>query len=328
VQEYVDQGKLTEAMARVGEIDGWRRGAGYADVAAALHEAGRATEASVYLRKAIAAAKIAEGWSKGRVWAHLAMAHARFGEWDEAREIFAQLPKEEAINVAVRFTVVQAGQGKLPEALETIDQLDPAGTYGLFYHQAQAYLQIARIRDLDRGECQAILTRAHDAANSVTGWKKWELLLAVAEAYRLNGDLRAAREIVEAVDQEVGSVRLAPHIQGPLWSWISAAWGRLSDGDRMQQRAQEAAEQVPRMLVTERPWAWAMIGMAYDAAGDRAGAGRHYRRALEAAAQLQNDRPRALALVRICRFIVQANHPADDEMYRHLDKLMHRFSSS
>ena len=74
-------------------------------------------------------------------------------------------------------------------------------------------------------------------------------------------------------------------------------------------------------MLTERPAIWANLASSYIAVGDGTLGWRTFDRALAAAAALENARPRALAVVSVCRAIGRAGLTPPAAMNARLDGL-------
>jgi hypothetical protein len=79
---------------------------------------------------------------------------------------------------------------------------------------------------------------------------------------------------------------------------------------------------VPRAPDIDRPALYAVVAASWQSVGDPGESRRLFDRAFEAAASLQNARPRALAVVEICRALGRARIPLDEATRWRLDALL------
>jgi tetratricopeptide (TPR) repeat protein len=325
VREYSARGELDEALERAQLIQGWRRGTALADLAADFAAAGRTDEAHALVAKAEAYRRGVEGWENPRIQAHVARALARLGEVDRSREIARGLaesdPEQYTGGAAAAVATALAAQGLLDAALARLAQLDADTDFDVAWSRTLGYVEIARLENLSKEQRARALQAAGRSAAGVPGWKSGEAWLLVADEYQALGDRRQARAATNAASASVRELPATMEVTAPLVSRLAGAWAEIGEKRRARELLAGLEAGVPQTLVTRQPESYAAIAAAYLAIRDDAQARRLYDRALAAAADLENARPRALAVVAVCNSMGRSGLSLDDSTLTRLETL-------
>lgn len=305
VADLAEHGDPSAALALAEKIDGWRKAAAIADVAAVLARAGKAEAARAALAEVAVLRGSIEGWQGPRVDAHRARAQALLGDLDAttqlAKEIGANDPRQYAGQATAWVASAQLARGDADAALATLATMDADADIEIAWARTLGYLEAAEADALAPAIRRRALAAAGRSTETVAGWHRIEALDRVAGGWLALGEkdealrvLRGAEEIVRGVDPEVAS-------KAAFLSLVARTWARVGDKAHAGALLEEAASAVPRALVIDRPALHAHLGESWFALNDPDRAWAAFDQALAAAEGLVNARPRALAAVEICR---------------------------
>jgi tetratricopeptide (TPR) repeat protein len=304
VREYAARGMLDEALARAEQIDGWRQGTAYADLARIFAVEGRSEEARSLVERAEAVRTGVEGWENPRISMHVAQALAVLGELDRTREITAPLATSDRAytgrSMAV-FAMAQARRGSFDEALESLGALDGDRDVYVTWWRAEGYLDIAGQEQLSRQQRLQALELAGEAAKQIAGWKQAQTLGRVADEYIELGMKKKARPLLERADEWGLPMEEAIAMRGALLGQTAVYWARLGEKKHARELLAQAELSVPHALNIDQSAIYAYVATGYIELGDDDAAWRLYGRAFDVAESVKNSRPRALALAAVCR---------------------------
>jgi tetratricopeptide (TPR) repeat protein len=324
VLDLAERGAFEEAVRRAETIGDWRRGAALASVGAAMARQGRVDEALALLSRAQQARGGVTGWQGPRIDAHVAEGLALLGERARAEAMAADLAaadrQYEGRAVAVA-AVAAAAAGSFDEGLAKLAALDAMTDFEITWWRTEGYRELARMRGAPEEKRRPALDAAHRSAEGIPGWKRAQALAGIADQYREAGDLGDAREALSAAHDLVASYPQDLAAKAALAAAVAAGWSRLGEPERGRGILGAGLESVAAALVIDRPGLYADLAAGWHELGDDAEARRLLDLALEAAGGLRNSRPRALALVQVCRAIARAGRPMEDETGRRLDAL-------
>jgi len=325
VWDLTSAGAWRDAEDAAAKVVGWRRGSAYADLATALAKAGRADEAKRILAKAEAFRPTIDGWQNLRVASHVAAAYAALGDTDSARTLAVAVATEDAQQYGGMSTATiaagLAAKGQFDGAAGELDRLKDAKDLDDAWWRTVGYVDMSRQESLSHDQRVKALASARDSADGIPGWKKAEALESIADEYR---KLRLPIEAKAAVQVAQGILVLLPDtmpIKAPLLSNCARAWAGLGDKDKARSLLVQVESLAPKVQEIERPAVYANAASSFAAIKDTASAKRLYVQALEQAAGLVNARPRALAVVEICRSIGKSGVGLDEPTRARLDSL-------
>ena len=315
VWDLITSAQWERAQAAAGKVEGWRRGTAYADLATALAKAGRKDQARAAIAKAETVRTTIEGWQNPRIAAHVANAWAALGEIDKAGTLAGAVAVEDAQQYAGRATATKAAglasSGQIDAAEKELDKLADAKDIDEVWWRTAGYLEIARQTSLPREKRKLALTEARRSADGIPGWRKAEALESVADEYRKLGDVPAAKECLGVAASIVEPLPETMAIKAALLSNLARGYaevGGIADARRLLRDAEKVA---PSAQVIDRPIVYANTAASFASLGDRDNARRLFTKSLDEAQSLVNARPRALAVVEICRSIAKSGLPLD-----------------
>lgn len=324
ILDYVRLGAEDLAAERAREIEGWRGAVAYADLAAALAERDRAGKARDALARAEAARDGIDGWERGRVQAHVAQALAALGNREGSEEIATRLAaadEDYAGRSVATLAASDAASGDYDAAMERLAALDGQEDLYVTWWRTVGYLAVAKEQGLTRAQQKEALAAARRSADGIDGWKKAEALQSLAKEFRRLEMPKKARECLETAESLVDPLPATMPIKAPLRSNLARSWAELGNARHARELLRIAESEVSSTQVIDRPAVLANLASGFHVIGDHREARRLFDAALESAGTLVNARPRALAVVAICRFLGRSEVPLDDSLRGRLDAL-------
>jgi tetratricopeptide (TPR) repeat protein len=322
--DFAAVGLLDEAASRSDEIEGWYRGVAYADLATAYVKEGRPGTARELVAKATRVREDASGWHGPRISAHIAQALAVLGESERSARISADLASadEQYIGRALANAVsAHVARGEIDEALGALEAVDEAEDLDVTWWRTVGYMAIAREEKLARAERARAAERARRSAKAIPGWKQAEALESIATVLKELGKSGSAHEALEDAEAIVRAQPDTMPVKAPLMSNLARAWVRTGARDRARRLLKRAEEVAAQTLNIDRPGIYANVASSYMLLGDEREGWRVYGEAVAAAEELENARPRALAIVAICRSMGRNGVTLKDETRERLDRV-------
>lgn len=324
--EYTQAGAYDEVARRAPEIDGWRRGVVYADLAASLARAGWADEARDFVRKAEAVREGVSGWENPRISAHVAEALVLLGDTAQANTIAASLAANDPIQYAGRAAATQAVgesiQGNFAAAMTRLRDLESNDDLDVAWSRTMGYLALARQSSAPKSSRLEALDAARASADRLIPQRRLDALLQIAPEYAALGRKGDGRKAVVAAAQQIETPGPANAEMIPGLVAVGQAWGETGEPQRGRVALQQAETLVPQALSIDQPGLVARIASAYRKLPDAERARQLDLKALDSAAAMRLARPRALSLAAICRQMGRDGVLLDASMRSRLDGLL------
>ena len=325
VWDLTSSGAWRDAEASAEKVEGWRRGSAYADLATALAKVGRVEDAKRMIAKAEAFRPTIEGWQNMRIASHIAAAYAALGDGEKAKTLAVAVATEDSMQYGGMSTATiasgLAAKGQFDDAAGELERLKDGKDLDDAWWRTVGYVDMSRQKSLSRDQRVNAIKAALAAADGIPGWRKGEALESVADEFRKLGMPQEAREAVGAAQAILLALPDTMPIKAPLLSNCARAWAGLGNTDTARTLLVQVESLAPKVQEIERPAVYANAASSFAAIKDTVAAKRLYGQALEEAASLVNARPRALAVVEICRSIGKSGVGLDDTMRARLDAL-------
>lgn len=305
VLEFANAGDLDTAVKQADEIEGWRRGVVYAELAPRLARQGRATEARQLLGKAEALSQQIKDWTAPRVAAHVARAYALMGDVAASARLATNLPTDEAGKPFAAQVAALVNDRRTDDALRLLQEREGTKDFEANVAIADGYLLVARHRTLasDWSRRKLALLAAGRVAARLPLLKRADVGLAVVVEFRQMNYRADARQTLQALENLVLSVPCDGEYKAPLLTQLAVAWHEMGEPDRARQLLAQAETVAVASEPLTRPGALASVAAGYAAVRQPARAHQLFRQSLDSAATLANARPRALAVVEVCRAV-------------------------
>jgi tetratricopeptide (TPR) repeat protein len=325
VGDLIDRGRLDDASRQAAKIKGWRQGTALADVARAWAESGRKDRAREYVDRADAVRRVTADWGAPRIAAHMAEALAAIGDLERSTSLAQGLAQEDAREYGGRAVAAVASglaqTGDFKSAMARLSALDGERDFDIVWWRTSGYLDLARRPNLPEDERGQALKAARRSADGVSGWKRGEALTSIGREHALHKEIPTAGQALGAAEQIIAPLSPTIPSKASLMSDLAAAWGVAGDRPRALSLLKRAEKEVPEAAVIDRPAALAAIAGARESIGDRDQARALYDRSLSEAASLVNARPRALAVVDICRSLARSGVGVTPPLQARLESL-------
>ena len=324
VLEYGRLGAFDTAIRKAGEIEGWRRGTAYADLAGLLVERGRNAEAQPLIEKARSVRAMVMDWHGPRIEAHVADVLARMGEVNTTQKIARDLSSDElqyAGRSLAAVAVGHAARGDFETAMKGLDEGGVNPDLVVVQGRVSAYVEISGLRNLTETQRRKALQAGHAAAAAMPGWQKAELLDEVARGWIAFGDRETARRCLGDAEQAVRPLPATMPAKGPLLNRLAATYGRAGENGKAVELLRLAEREAGETIAIDQPAILAGTAAGWDALGNDTESRRLLAKAIATAEGLVNARPRALALVSICRAMGRQDLPLDDAVKSRLERL-------
>ncbi len=301
------------AAAYIAEIDNWRRGLDYADLAFYLAKRGDTTDVQHYLDVAQRVSEViekddvegesSEGWRRDRIRSSIARTYALLGDVEKAAVFEAGVVDSESGRVAA-VVASQASAEDFDRRIALFDEMMPSASFD----QLRAALEVcAQLFDRFYDDAER---RAATEERIRASWTKLPLQIRIELLMRMSGfalahdDRSKALALLNDAQAMLEGYPWAPEHRIPLMTALATARYRAGDVEHARQAAQSALgvfdTERASILGVDRASALRCIAEAYQALGDSATALAVYERAVEEGAQNPNARPRAEDLTATC----------------------------
>jgi hypothetical protein len=325
VWDYTSSQRWEEAEAAAAQVEGWRRGTAYADLATALAKAGKKDQARAMIAKAEAHRATVEGWQNPRIAAHVANAYAALGDVEKANTLARAVAIEDAQQYAGRAAATKASglaaQGNAEAAEAELAQFKGTSDIEDLWWRMVGYVEIARQTTLPKEKRLEALGDARKAAASIPGWKRAEALESIAEAYDALGAKAEAKSAVAEAESIVTPLPDTMPIKAALLSNCARTYGKVGDKESARRLLGLAETCAASAQPIDRPTVYANTAASFASVGEKERAKQLFGKALDEATGLVNARPRALAVVEICRSMSKASMPLDPATRQRLESL-------
>ncbi len=314
---------LARAARLAGGIEGWRRAAVTADLAS-LHAArGERARARELVAEADALRKTLSGWPEKRVAMHVAEAMARLGDLEAARKLAGEVagadPRQYMGRGAGIVAVGHATLGQTAEALEILAALDADPDIDIAFWRTWGYIETARLTS-DAGRERAF-EAAERSATRVPDLRRIESLESLAGALEETGRAERARALAADAGRLASLIPPSMPIKGRLLARVARRQASLGMKSEARESLRLAVAEAPTAPVIDRPGIYGEAAASYAALGDGDSARETLHRALDAAASLENARPRALALAEILAAAGRSGMPIEPAIRERLESL-------
>jgi tetratricopeptide (TPR) repeat protein len=301
----LEAGHLDLARAWADEVTGWRRGVVYAELAVPLAKRGREGEARALLAKAEDMSRRIEDWTGPRVAAHVAAAYAALGDRERSAQISAQLEGEERLKALPVAVAPLVERGEFEAAMEFLGRVTDAHTFDLRRAQLRAYLELARHPALGMqvGKRKQAVAAAIAAARELPVTFQAEAAVEAADLLRGWGNRAEAARLLEEVEAVLVKARDNPLLRAPIVVRVALAWERCGERARCRRLLEEALAGVEEAQDIDQPMVYAAVAGGYAAVRAERQARQMWATGMDLAAALINARPRALAIVELCRTV-------------------------
>jgi len=316
VADYLAVGEFTTATKAADQILTWRRVAAWADTATALARRGDTNAAAALQQTEQLLPGVRGDWQRPRVIAHHGVALAAAGQLDRARALLPELPAEEAIKVRLALVRRLVADGRHAEAQSELDPLKDTKNFVVDGAWVEGWLLAAGTGITNS---LPLLHTARDLLVKLPIGRQAELADEFAVALHRAGDTAGASNLLVATAQLLEPAEA--EFRAPGLVRFARAWSQIGQPALATEWRQQAAALARTGDPMSQPATCAFVAGLLIEAGQTEAAWQLYNHGLSVAAGFVNARPRALALVALCRSIGRHQQPLPAEWSTRLAKL-------
>jgi len=326
LRDFLLLGAEEQAASRVEQVQGWRRGVLYAQLAGRLALRGDVATARELIAKAQSVRAEVSGWEGPRIDSEIAAALAALGDLAASEQLATGLaaadPRQYSGRAAATVSQAQAALGNFDKSMEALTPVEGDTDVEVAGARTSGYLAIAKVKNFTAAQRLAALESAERSATNLPSWEQVGVLTDIAQLYLDAG--RRDRSVVALKQAEEAALALPGSTAGKIPLMVQVALGWAGTGEKPRARAllQEAEPSTANALDIDRPAVYARLASGWRALGDVKQANRLMALAIASAESLRNARPRALSAVEICRSLGRDGVEPDPGTRSRLEQLL------
>jgi hypothetical protein len=324
VTTCLELGQPQRALRCIERIDGWRRGAAYADLAFYCARHGYTAEAQGYLDLAGQVARGVEDWRRDNIRVRIARAHVWLGQERQARELEAGIDPAEAGKVAgARAT--RSDPESFDRQVTELDGLVASGHFDTLRNALGSYADLYnRIYD-DAARRAQVEERIKASWSTLPLFIRIDLLMKLADSAIAHSDQGKAIELVNEAQLLFDGAEWLLERRIPLAGKLAEVRYRAGDTAKAQADAVAALAIFDtdglQIVDIYRAGALRPLAEAFHSMGDTAAAIAVYTRAVEAGVANPNSRPRAEDLSATCGSMARNGVEPDAELWTRIRRV-------
>jgi len=336
VTACLELGQPVRARGYIEQIDNWRRGSGYADLACYCARQGDTTEVQKYLKLAEqnASTRFGEGnfqaWRRDRIRIKIARTHALLGQTQLADRFEKDVVDSESGKIdAVKADLSDADA--FEEQVKSLDRVFASKNFDRIRNAMDTCAQLFNRFFKDEKRRSLMEERVRTAYEKLPGIIRIRKMMELAGFALDHGDASKAMELIEETQRIVDGFKWSAVDYIPVAARMAGL--RYRAGDRVSARkAADAAlamfdenrEKIQNFL---RARALCPLAAAYQSMGETAVALEVYRRAVKEGAINPNARPRAEDLSATCCSMALHGVTPDAELSARMDRIFNELDN-
>ena len=303
VTACIELDEAQRALLYIEQIENWRRGAAYADLAFYCARNGCDDELNSYLNMAVLIAQEAEDWRKDRIKVKIAKTHVYLGQAQAAAEFEQGVdPAEEGKVARVRAMICTADS--FDREMEELARLISTERFDAVKNALGACAELFDQFYDDDARRTAVEQRMRTSWGELPVFIRVDLLLELVESALGHSDRAKAQQLIDEAKDMIESANWQPTIGIPLRARFSGLCFRAGDPERAHEEAQAALDlfTATRRQIANiyRAGMLRSVAEAHQVMGDLDEARDLYGKAIEAGMENPNSRPRAEDLAATC----------------------------
>lgn len=326
IRDFLLVGETEEARKRADQVQGWRRGVLYAEVAESEARKGNTGAARDLLEMAHTVQSDTSGWESLRIRAQIAEALAELGEVKVSRGVSEELSAADSRQYAGRSAATvakaEAMGGSFAKAMEALHPLDGDTDVEIAGGRTHGYLELARIPQLTPAQRLEASQATERSAENLPPWERVSVMTEIAQTHQQAGRAQEARRLLQKAEQILATQQGGSSGLLPLVADVARSWGRIGEKARGRSLLRKWEGAAAAALDIDRPAAFARLASASRALAEPKQAERLLSMAVSSAESLRNARPRALSAVEICRTLGRDGVDPGPETRRRLEALL------
>jgi len=326
IRDLLLLGEEEEARTRTEQVQGWRKGVLYAEIAEREAEKGNPVAARDLLEKAESVRSETPGWESLRIRAEIAEALAELGEVKASQAVTQDLSAADSRQYAGRSAATlakaEAVHGSFDQAMEALHPLDDETDVEIAKGRTQGYLDLARTPRLTPAQRLEALKAAGRSVANLPPWERVTAMREMAQIHQEAGRTQEARRLLGEAEELLASDSKGSSGLLPLAADVARSWGGIGEKTRGRTLLRKWEGAAAGAMDIDRPGAYARLASASRALAEPKQADRLMSLAVSSAESLRNARPRALAAVDICRSMGRDGADPGPEMRQRLEALL------
>jgi tetratricopeptide (TPR) repeat protein len=300
----LELGQPKRALRYIDQIEDWRRGADYADLAFYEVQHGATTsDVEPYLDQAAQEAAKAEDWRKDRINVKIAGTRAYLGQTHEASRLEKGVEPSEMGKVA-GVKAMTSDANVFDEQVKALDAMIAPGQFDLIVNALEAYAQLFNRFYANEKRRSLVEEKIKASWAKMPVFARMELMMEMTGSALNHGDQAKALELVNETQQLMDDSQWPLEYRIQMAAKLSTVRFRAGDKEKAHANAdamRSLYESNGNTIVNVyRAGVLRPLAEAYQAMGDTAAALDIYGRALEAGIENPNSRPRAEDLAATC----------------------------
>ena len=312
------------ALRYIEQIDNWRRGTGYADLAFFHAQRGYTEPVQGYLDLAAGIVGQTEDWRKDRIKMKIARVHTYMGQVETAARFQQGIAVSEQGGVA-RVDAMVCSDDAFDEKMAALGALVSTEQFDATKNALGAYTELFNRFYADSRRRAMVEEQIRVSWESMPIFMRIDVLKELAGYALAHADQAKALELVNEAKGTMDSARWQPRFAIVLMAQLAQLLFRAGDEETARTQVQEALNlfDAKRDAIVNiyRAQVLRPIAEAYQVMGDTAAALDVYRRAVEAGVENPNSRPRADDLAATCcSMAVRAAKP-DEKLWQRMREI-------
>lgn len=331
IQAWLKLHQPKRAMEKIEQIENWRRGSCYADLAFYCAENGSAKNAEQFIEQAQqSTGSEDEEWRIDHIKVKIAQTYILLGDLQKAKAFASDVVETETgkIEQAAAKTISDAS---FDEQIQEIDQLIASGTFDVVKNSLNAYVELYD-RFMDDGQKRSILV---DKIRS--SWEpmpvpiRIELLQTLTEKSLQHAHQETALQLILDARQMIGEYKWSLDHYFPMMAKVCLLRYQAGDKEQAQLDSETVLTQYQEnrehIINIWRAGALRPIAEACHAMGNTPAALAIYMQAVEEGMENPNSRPRAEDLSATCVSMALHGIEPDEALWKRLYEIQKGMSA-
>jgi len=291
------------ALRYIEQIDNWRRGAGYADLAFYCAQHGFPTKAASYIELAARTSQEAEDWRKDRIKIKISETYTYMGQTEAAAQFERGVGASELGKVN-RVKAMICPADSFDAEIAALERLVSVRHFDILKGALAAYAELFNRFYADPKRRALVEERMRASWGSMPVSIRIDLLADLADFSLAHADQAKAVELVDEAETLIDAASWQPRLVIPVLAGLTELRFRAGDTERARTELQDVLSlfdaKRERIVNIYRAETLCSIAEAFRAMGGTAVALDLYGRAIEAGIENPNSRPRADDLAATC----------------------------
>ncbi len=320
----LELGLPNKALGLIPQIENWREGACYADLAIYCINNGDNQAGLGLLPLAKTISSQTEDWRRDRIRVKIAKAYTLLGENEKAQQFNQDVDDSESGKV-IGAQASLCDNDTFDETVAALDQQISMGIFDLVKNSLFAYKELFKCFYNDETKRELIYKKIVDSWSVMPQLIRIQLLEQLAEIAIEHADYENAIRHINRASQALSSQHWPQEHQIPAAAQLARLRHRAgdtvkakADADQLKLNYKDNRESIVNIW---RAGALRPLAEAYHAMGDKLAANQMYQTALDESVENPNSRPRAEDLISTCVSMALHSFEPDDELWQRIKQI-------